>query len=107
MAKDETPIYEIYVMSEPWHLDSNKFPSCGHRERVGFYYEKDIAIRAVEENWCDLQDHYAHAAEVCKVEPGLYSFPSRREYWYFLWNQQKEKFELARKPKLEGWEVES
>lgn len=105
MAKDETPIYEIYVMSEPWHLDSDKFPSCGHRERVGFYYEKDTAIRAVEENWCDLQDYYAQAAEVCKVEPGLYSLPSRHEYWYFLWNQQEEKFELARKPKLGLWEA--
>ena len=103
MNKDETPIYEIYVMSEPWHLDNKNFPTCGIRERVGFYYEKEAALQAVEENWCDLQDHFAHAAEVCKVKPGLYSFPSDNEYWYYLWNQQEERFELARKPKFEGW----
>ena len=100
---NECPIYEIYVMSEPWHLDEQRFPTCGIHERVGFYYEKDTAIRAVTENWCNLQDHYAQAAEVRKIEPGLYSMPSRAQYWYFLWNQETEKFELARKPKLEGW----
>jgi len=104
MDKNETPIYEIYVMSYPWYLDDKKMPNCGIRERVGFYYDKEDAIRAVEENWCDLQDHYAQAAEICKVEPGLYSVPSRREYWYFLWNQKEEKFEIARKPKFEGWD---
>ena len=104
MDKDKTPIYEIYVMSEPWHLDEKKFPTCGIRERVGFYYEKDTAKQAVEENWCDLQDYYAQAAEICKVVPGLYSTSSRSEYWYYLWNQQEKKFEIARKPKFEGWD---
>lgn len=101
--KDETPIYEIYVLETPWQLDDKKFPTCGIRERVGFYYEKETAIKAVEENWCDLQDHYAQAAEVCRLTPGLYSSFSRTEYWYFLWNQKEEKFELARKPVLDGW----
>ncbi len=99
-----TPIYEIYVMSEPWHLDDKKFPTCGIRERVGFYYDKKDAIRAVEENWCDLQDHYAQAAEICKLTPGLYSSPSYSEYWYYLWNQKEKKFEITRKPKFEGWD---
>lgn len=64
MDKDKTPIYEIYVMELPWQLDEKKFPTCGIIERVGFYYNKEDAIRAVEENWCDLQDHYAQAAEI-------------------------------------------
>jgi len=103
MAKDDTPIYEIYVMSEPWHLDENRYPSAGTRERVGFYYEKETAIRAVEENWCDLQDHYAKAAEICKLVPGLYSVHSHTDYKYYLWNPDKERFEPAKKPELEGW----
>jgi len=104
MDKDKTPIYEIYVMSDPWHLDDQKFPSCGIRERVGFYYEKETAIRAVEENWCDLQDHFAQAAEICEVTPGLYVSASPKEYWYYLWNQAEGRFEIARKPKFEGWD---
>lgn len=100
----DTPIYEVYVMEHPWALDELGLPTCGIRERVGFYYEKEKAIKAVEENWCDLQDHYAQAAEICKVEPGLYSQPARKEYWYYLWNQREEKFEIARKPKLGIWD---
>lgn len=103
MDKEKTPIYEIYVMELPWQLDEKKFPTCGIRERVGFYYDKEDAIRAVEENWCDLQDHYAQAAEICKIQPGLYPLSSRSEYWYYLWNQQEERFEAAKRPKFEGW----
>lgn len=103
MEKGEAPIYEIYVMSEPWHLDEKGWPCCGIKERVGFYYERETAIRAIEENWCDLQDHYAQAAEICMVKPGLYSSPAYNKYWYYLWNQKEERFEIARKPKFEGW----
>jgi len=103
MDKDKTPIYEIYVMELPWQLDEKKFPICGIRERVGFYYDKEDAVRAVEENWCDLQDHYAQAAEIRKIYPGLYPLSSRSEYWYYLWNQQEERFEAAKRPKFEGW----
>lgn len=103
MDKNETPIYEIYVMELPWHLNEKKLPTCGTRERVGFYYDKEDAIRAIEENRCDLQDHYAQAAEICMVKPGLYSSPAYNKYWYYLWNQKEERFEVARKPKFEGW----
>lgn len=104
---DNKPIYEIYVMSEPWHLGDDKWPTCGSRERVGFYYEKETAIRAVEENWCDLQDHYAHAAEIKPVMPGLYSYPPQSICLYYEWNTKEEKFERRPFPKLgKDWDEE-
>lgn len=102
----ENPIYEIYVMAEPWHLDKHGFPACGVRERVGFYYEKETAIKAVEENWCDIQDHYAHAAEIKPIMPGLYSCPPQSVCLYYEWNPEKECFERAPWPDLGEWDSE-
>lgn len=96
------PIYEIYVMEKPWYMDNQGFPACGTRERVGFYYELETAIQAVEENWCDMQDYYAHAAEILTIEPGLYPLSKRNNYRYFIWNQEKGKFETAELPEEVG-----
>lgn len=107
MEKGEAPIYEIYVMSEPWHLDEKGWPCCGIKERVGFYYERETAIRAIEENWCDLQDHYAHAAEMREVNPGLYSIPPHSKCIYYEWDAKHEKFERKPYPTLgKDWDEE-
>jgi hypothetical protein len=50
----ETPIYEIHVYEEPWTLNKHGFFDYGIEECVGFYYEKETALKAVEENWCDI-----------------------------------------------------
>lgn len=104
---DDNPIFEIYVMEKPWHLDEKGWPDCGIKERVGFYYEKETAIKAVEENWCDLQDHYAHAAEIREIQPGLYSHSIQSKCLYYEWNQKEEKFERKPFPKLgKDWDEE-
>lgn len=98
---DEEPIYEIYVMEKPYYIDEYGFPACGAIERVGYYYEEETALRAVQENWCSIQDHYARAAEIRKVEPGLY--PKTIRLYYFLWNSKTKKFEESEFIKWEGW----
>ena len=97
----EQPIYEIRVMEYPYFLDTDNFPSCGIRERVGFYYEEKTAIRAVKENWCDIQDCYARAAEIREVEPGLY--PKENIIHYYLWNHDERKFEETLIPYFDGF----
>lgn len=94
----EQPIYEVLVYSHPWRLDEHGLLDFGSEERVGFYYEKNMAIQAVEENWCDLQDHYAHAAMIKEIAPGLYPLIHRTKCWYYIWNPQEEKFEKAEVP---------
>ena len=94
MDSNEQPIYEVLVYSHPWHLDEH----FGSEERVGFYYEKETAIRAIEENWCDLQDHYARAAAVREIRPGLYQYPPFSTYIYYLWNSNLCQFERAEVP---------
>lgn len=107
MDKGAEPVYVIYMMTEPWHLDETGWPNCGIREFTGFYHEKDVAIRAVEENWCDLQDKCFHAAEVCEIVPGLYPHPPQAKCVFFEWNKKEEKFERRPFPKLgKDWDSE-
>ena len=98
VKKSEQPIYEVLVYSHPWHLDEHQFIDYGSEERVGFYYEKETAIKAIKENWCNLQDHYARAAAVREIKPGLYQYPPFSTYIYFLWNGELEKWEEAEVP---------
>lgn len=98
IMQTEQPIYEVLVYSHPWHLDAHNLIDFGSEERVGFYYEKETAIKAIEENWCDLQDHYARAAAVREVKPGLYQYPPFSEYIYFLWNTDTQSWEYAEVP---------
>lgn len=103
----EKPVYAIYMMEEPWHLDEAGWPSCGLREFTGFYHEKDVAIKAVEENWCDIQDYCFHAAEVCEIVPGLYPCPPQKRCYFYEWNEKEEKFERKPFPKLgKNWDDE-
>ena len=95
MDKGTAPIYEIYVYEEPWTLNKQGFYDYGIKECVGFYYEKEAALKAVEENWCDIQDHYANAALVVEKAPGLYPLVPRNKCWYYIWNPIEERFESA------------
>lgn len=91
----EQPIYEVLVYSELWQVNEQGFFDFGTEERVGFYYEKETAIRAVEENWCNIQDHYAKAAAIRTVIPGLYQAPPLRTYLYYVWNSNTQKWNRA------------
>ena len=103
MSEKIIPIYEIYVYSREWTVGKDGFFDWGRSERVGFYYERETAIKAVEENWCDLQDHYAHAAMIQETIPGLYPHPPQSKCIYYIWNQQKERFEKAKIPEVDWW----
>ena len=102
---DEKPIYEIHVYSEEWRVDKNGWLEFGIDECVGFYYEKETAIRAVEENWCDLQDHFAQAALIEEKAPGLYPHPPRSKCIYYIWNKDEQRFERSTPPDTEMWVV--
>ena len=103
MEKDMKPIYEIHVYELPWKINKLGFFDYGIEECVGFYYEKEAAIKAVEENWCDIQDHYANAAMVKEVTPGLYPLVPRSKCWYYIWNPYTEKFEPSEIPDVDWW----
>lgn len=107
MEKGSEPIYMIYMMEKPYFIDETGWPNCGIKEFTGYYHEKESAIKAVEENWCDLQDHCFHAAEIDEIVPGLYPHPPQSKCLFYEWNEKEEKFERKPFPKLgKGWDDE-
>jgi hypothetical protein len=103
MEKGTAPMYAIYVYEKPWTINSMGYFEYGTSEFVGFYHEKEVAIKAVEENWCDIQDHYANAAMIKEIVPGLYPHPPRSKCWYYIWNPYKECFEPSEIPDVDWW----
>lgn len=100
------PIYRIFVFEKPncEHLTPvgtpTGWPDTGKMDDVGFYYEKETAIQALHENWCDIQDHCFYAAFVIKHEPGLYPAATSQERIYFVWDDEKEGFFEAEEPEI-------
>ena len=64
-GKPPVPIFEVVVFEHPdremiYHKPEGDvrscFPDIGSFENMGFYYELDTAIKAMNENWCDIQE---------------------------------------------------
>lgn len=97
----EQPIYEILMLEKPIQMNKVGYPDYGSMEPVGFYYEKEVAIQAVKENWADINDFGTFAAAlIVKKEPGLYPYCPEREY--FIWDKPSNQYVDAELP--EGME---
>lgn len=81
----EVPIYEILMLEKPITFDEKGYPQYGNVETVGFYYEEAIALKAIRQNWCDINEQGSYsAALVQKKLPGLYPITQKR--WYFVFD---------------------
>lgn len=98
MYNDKTPIYEIIMLTAPITIDDKGFPNYGRAESVGFYYEQDIALKAVRQNWCNVNDGGVYkAALVQKKVPGLYPIPQCQ--WYFVFDYDNLIYQEKQLPK--------
>ena len=98
MYNDKTPIYEILMLEKPVTIDEFGWPSYGRSESVGFYYEEEIALKAVEENWCDINDSGVYKASIVRKKiPGLYPMP--KQDWYFVFDNKSNTYKQAKLPK--------
>ena len=96
-----TPIYEIIMFEEIITLDKFGWPHYGQSESVGFYFELDTAIKAIKENWCDINDGGKYkAAIVVQKNPGLY--PISVTKGYFIYNKKANTYREGIIPK--EWE---
>ena len=96
-----SPIYQINILGTPYYKSGLGFPECDSKDFVGFYYEEETAIRAVEENWCNIQECYARAAEIKIIEPGLYPTKNKVIH-YYLWDTTEHKFKEVPIPQFDG-----
>lgn len=101
------PIFEImlfeYPNKEMTYPTSNGnvrsgWPDTGCVANMGFYYELDTAIQAMNENWCDIQETCYYAGFILCRFPGLYYAATSR--MYFLWDEEKKGFFEAEEPKI-------
>lgn len=93
----ETPIYEILILEKPITIDELGWPSYGRSENVGFYFEEETALRAVRENWCDLNEKGGYQAAIVQRKlPGLYPLPNKE--WYFIFDKKTETYKEHKIP---------
>ena len=101
------PIFEIMVFEYPdkemTYPTTNGnvrsgWPDTGCIDHVGFYYELDTAIQAMNENWCDIRETCYHAGFILCRFPGLYQAALSR--MYFLWDEEKKGFFEAEEPEI-------
>ena len=106
-GKSYPPIFEIMVFEYPnkekiYHKPEGDVPSgwpdTGCVDNVGFYYELDTAIQAMNENWGDIQETCYHAGFILCRFPGLYQAALSR--MYFLWDEEKRGFFEAEEPEI-------
>ena len=94
---DNVPIYEILMLEKPIIIDKSGWPSYGHSENVGFYFEEETALKAVRENWCDLNEGGAYkAAIVQRKNAGIYPLPNKE--WYFIYDGNTETYKEHKIP---------
>ena len=95
----ERPIFEI-LLFEKVVEGGFSFPEVGCEDHPGFYYELDTAIRAMNENWADIQDHAFHAGFILCRLPGLYQGVTTNQRMYFVWDRDKEGFFQQEEPEI-------
>lgn len=101
------PIFEIMLFEYPnkemiYHKPEGDvhsgWPDTGCIDDMGFYYELDTAIQAMNENWCDIQETCYYAGFILCRFPGVYYAGTSR--MYFLWDDEKEGFFEAEEPEI-------
>ena len=103
------PIFEIMVFEypdkeltyqRPDGITYSGYPDTGCTDHTGFYYDLDTAIKAMNENWCDIQETIYHAGFILCRFPGLYNSALAEHRMYFLWDEEKKGFFEAEEPKI-------
>ena len=102
----QPPIYEILVFDNPnkelVSRDGKNMgcPDMGDTFTVGFYYDVESAIQALNENRCDLRETCYNAAFILCRFPGLYNVATSSERMYFVWDEERQGFFQTEEPKI-------
>lgn len=104
----QPPIYEIIMIqyTNKKAIGSNgkelNFPEWGITESVGYYYEYETAVRALHENWGDINEGGLFEGAWIEMKyPGLYSYSGREGRQLFLWSEERDGYFEIEEP--EWW----
>lgn len=100
------PIYEIMMVENVdqelygWDGTPLGFPDFDSMRSVGFYYNLDDAICAVENNVCDINETVYDAAFIIMRYEGLYTSCGIEERMFFRWDEENHKYYQTEEPDL-------
>lgn len=104
----QPPIYDIVMIqhidkvaigSNGKELDS---PDYGTIESLGFYYEYETAVRALHENWADINEAGLFSGAWIEMKfPGLYPYLGKEYRQFFIWDEERGGYFEAEEP--EWW----
>lgn len=102
----EQPIFELLLFEHPdkemfsKHDQPMGVPDTGALDIVGFFYDLDQAIQAMNENHLGIQETVYHAGFIILKYPGLYQAAGPHKRIYFKWDPEKKGFFEAEEPKI-------
>ena len=108
--RGQQPIYDIVMIQ---YIDKKAigpsgkeldFPDFGIIESLGFYYEYETAVRALHENWADINECGLFAGAWIEMKfPGLYPYTGKEGRQFFKWDNEREGYFEAEEP--EWWNI--
>ncbi len=105
----DEPIYCIYLITNPdeeriYEKEGERirsgFPDTGPTDEPGYYHDLDSAIKAMNENACDIREYCYNAGFILCRFAGMYDCVCRDARMYFLWDDEKEGFFQAEEPQI-------
>lgn len=82
MTLDREPYYFITTF-ELLEVDSLGWPYVGDYRCWGFYKDKETALKAVHENWTDLEETIYHYAVIEEYLEGISQYTGHRQFFKF------------------------
>ena len=76
--------------------DELGWPDTGSRRCFGYFGDKDTAIQAVTENWCDINETCYDYAVIEHIEPGIH--PIGDEQIWFQFDYDDRAYHWTEKP---------
>ena len=95
--KDYVTMWFITVF-ERAECDQKGFPDFGASRCWGFYSDRDVAIRAVRENWTDMREGMYKFAVIEGYDEGIAHYHAPEEAQWFKWSEEYEGYREIDRP---------
>lgn len=94
MEDTRATIYTITCFSK-LEKDEKGWLRTGAQRTFGYYMERDVAIQALHENWCDMFEYLYEYAVIEAMREGIHCDVAE-EIWFQWDNERKGFFEIEK-----------
>lgn len=97
MVRDYVTMWFITVF-EKVDRDERGWPIFGSRRTWGFYSDRDVAIKALHENWTDMHEGLYNYAVIEGYDEGICHGHDPDEAQWFKWDKENEGYREIERP---------